>query len=148
MNSRLLLLMSILFTGLVLFCFGYVIYIIGLIIANIDLLRIYLFEITNRSLRNIIDVYPNYKGYIYQIFKILFFGNIHPANFIAVLILIILMYNTFKKRNNLIIIFYFIFFRLFFRCNLICGFTSFIFRIFVKFIFCFRRKCPITTFNF
>jgi len=81
--------------------YGYVIYIIGLIIANIDLLRIYLFEITNRSLRNIIDVYPNYKGYIYQIFKILFFGNIHPANFIAVLILIILMYNTFKKRNNL-----------------------------------------------
>ena len=89
--------------------YGFFIYFIALIIANIDLLNLFLIEDTNRSLRKTLEIFPNYKGYIYQIFKILFFGNIHPANFFGIIIFLFLLKNTYYKENTSKIKFLFFF---------------------------------------
>lgn len=79
---------------------GFIILVISFIVANFNLIKVFSFEETNRNMRLVLNTFPTTKGYIYSIFKIIFFGNIHPANFISILILFILLLFIIKNKIN------------------------------------------------
>jgi len=79
---------------------GFIILVISFIVANFNLLKVFSFEQTNRNMRLVLDTFPTTKGYIYSFFKIIFFGNLHPANFISILILLIFLLFIIKNKIN------------------------------------------------
>lgn len=72
---------------------GILLLISGLILANINLIVTYFGgELSYRSVRMISGKLPTIKGYVFTIFRTIFFGNIHPANLIAVPIIFLSLY--------------------------------------------------------
>lgn len=76
-------------------------------IANISLILPYFFggELTYRSIRLVSEVMPTFNGYIFMIFRTIVFGNIHPANLIALPIIGLFVYLVIAKklRSKLVI---------------------------------------------